>query len=98
MRVLAVLLGVLLLACAQDAAPPDALTLPALTSPAQRPAGLVLVSVAGLSADRYRAAAGQPAAMPTLAALAEAGVAADAVRSVAPAALVGSKPSLTACA
>jgi predicted AlkP superfamily pyrophosphatase or phosphodiesterase len=86
MRVPALLVAVTLLACAQDAAPPHALTLPALASPAQAPAGLVLVSVAGLSADRYRGVGGQPAAMPTLAALADVGVAADAVRSVAPAA------------
>jgi hypothetical protein len=85
MRVPALLVAVTLLACAQGAAPPDALTLPVLASPARPPAGLVLVSVAGLSADRYRGVGGQPAAMPTLAALAEAGVAADAVRSVAPA-------------
>jgi predicted AlkP superfamily pyrophosphatase or phosphodiesterase len=85
-RGLGALLGVLLVACAQDAAPPDAVKLPALASPAGPPAGLVLVSVAGLSADRYRGVGGQPAAMPTLAALAQAGVAADSVRSVAPAA------------
>lgn len=48
-------------------------------------AGLVaLVSVAGLTPDRYRR--GPDVAMPTLAALAEAGASADAVRSVAPAA------------
>ncbi len=85
MQALALLLGVLLLGCAQDAAPPDALTLPTLASPAGPPAGLVLVSVSGLSADRYRGVGGQPATMPALAVLAEAGVAADAVRSVAPA-------------
>jgi len=85
MRTLAVLVAVVLLACAQDADRTDMLTLPALASPAQPPSGLVLVSVAGLSPDRYRGAGGQPAAMPTLAALAKVGVAADAVRSVAPA-------------
>jgi hypothetical protein len=85
MRAPAALLGLLLLACAQDAAPPATLTLPALGNPARPPAALVLVSVAGLSADRYRAAEGQPAEMPALAVLARAGVAADAVRSVAPA-------------
>jgi len=84
MQALVLLLGVFLLGCAQDAASPDALVLPA--SPVGPPAGLVLVSVSGLSADRYRGVGGQPATMPALAVLAEAGVAADAVRSVAPAA------------
>jgi len=87
MRGLAVLVGVFLLACAQNAASPGAPLLPELENPAGPPAALVLVSVAGLSADRYGGVGGAAASMPTLEALAEAGVAADAVRSVAPATL-----------
>ncbi len=73
-----------LLACAGPA-PEQTLTLPALSGPPQRPRHVVLVSVGGLTADRYRSGgAGEPA-MPMLARLAEAGVSADSVRSVAPA-------------
>jgi predicted AlkP superfamily pyrophosphatase or phosphodiesterase len=80
------LVGTLVLACAQGGAPPPLLELPTLDAPARPPAQVVLVSVSGLGADRYRATAGQPPVMPSLALLAESGVAADAMRSVAPAA------------
>jgi hypothetical protein len=50
------------------------------------PARLVLVSVEGLTAERYREIPGRAVDMPRLAAAARTGVSADAVRSVAPAA------------
>jgi hypothetical protein len=59
--------------------------IPALAGPAARPGHLVLVSIAGLGADRYRRDSAGEASMPALAALAEAGVAADAVEGVTPA-------------
>ena len=73
-----------LLACAGPA-PEQSLTLPALSGSPQRPRHVVLISVGGLSADRYRGAAARAPAMPTLARLAEAGVSADSVQPVAPA-------------
>lgn len=79
---LAALLG---LACAaagpEPQAEPGRLRLPATDDGAGRPESVVLISVAGLTSDRYRAGAG----MPALAALARSGAAADAVHSVAPA-------------
>ena len=82
-------LAALLLACAQSAtrAEESQQGLPAVPA-VSRPASLVLVSVAGLTPDRYLPDAGrapQMPQMPQLAAMAEAGVAAEAVRSVAPA-------------
>jgi predicted AlkP superfamily pyrophosphatase or phosphodiesterase len=73
-----------LLACAGPA-PELNLAIPTLSGPPKHPNHVVLVSVGGLSADRYRnAGAGEPA-MPMLARLAEAGVSADRVHPVAPA-------------
>ena len=72
--------AMLLAACAHESAPPQALVLPEPSS--QGPSAVVVVSVAGLTPDLYRAA---NSPMPTLAALAEGGASADAVHSVAPA-------------
>ena len=66
-------------------APPPQIEIPALAGPAARPGHVVLVSLAGLGSDRYRGDAAQAPSMPTLAALAKAGVAADAVEGVTPA-------------
>jgi hypothetical protein len=64
-------------------APPAPLELPLLGGPAARPALVVLVSISGLTPERYREDGAD--AMPTLRALARAGVSADAVASVTPA-------------
>ena len=66
-------------------------SLPVLAGASTRPAHIVVVSVAGLTSDRH---AGEDPAMPTLAALARAGVAAEAVESVAPAASYPAHASL----
>ncbi|MDJ0852219.1 MAG: alkaline phosphatase family protein [Myxococcota bacterium] len=68
------------LACAESRGPAQTLVLPDPIP--SNPSSLVLVSVSGLTADRYR---GPSPAMPTLAALAVSGISADAVRGVAPA-------------
>ena len=56
-----------------------------LAGPAARPAHLVLVSLSGLGPERYRGDGAGAPSMPALAALARAGVAADAVEGVTPA-------------
>jgi hypothetical protein len=63
-----------------------AVSLPVLAGPSTRPAHVLLVSVAGLTPDLYGREGPRPPAMPTLVALALAGVSAQAVLSVAPAA------------
>lgn len=63
--------------------PSDVLPLPA--AGAGRPERVLLVSVAGLVPDAYRAAPGGSSGMPVLAALARAGAEADAVEPAAPA-------------
>jgi len=68
-------------------APAPRLEVPVLAGPAARPAHVVLVSLAGLGSDRYRAGAAGAPSMPALAALASAGVAADAVAGATPAAV-----------
>ncbi len=68
--------------CAQLSPP----ALPILSPTAAAPARVVMLTVAGLTPAAYLPAAGAPAAMPTLAAMAEAGAAAEYVRAVAPAA------------
>ncbi len=74
------LLAGLVAACAEHRGPMETLVLPE-SSPGN-PSGLVLVSITGLTADRYR----DPSpVMPTLAAMATSGISADAVRGVAPA-------------
>jgi predicted AlkP superfamily pyrophosphatase or phosphodiesterase len=75
-----VLLAAALAACAQPPGPARTLVLPEAANTA--PSAVVVVSVAGLTPETYR---GVPPETPTLAALAEAGASADAVRSVAPA-------------
>jgi predicted AlkP superfamily pyrophosphatase or phosphodiesterase len=67
-------------ACAGAQEAPRTLVLPEARE--GEPRGLVVVSLAGLTARHYR---GEAPWMPTLAALAAAGVSADAVRGVAPA-------------
>ncbi|HEY8156295.1 MAG TPA: alkaline phosphatase family protein [Myxococcota bacterium] len=85
---LAGLLAAAVLACAgPGGAPAPPLEIPALAGPASRPEHVVLVSLSGLASDRYRSDAGMAATMPALAALAGAGVAADAVEGVPPASL-----------
>jgi predicted AlkP superfamily pyrophosphatase or phosphodiesterase len=80
------LLAVFALACVGPGSPPGSrIEIPELAGPAARPGHLVLVSIAGLGADRYRRDPAARATMPALAALAEAGVAADAVEGVTPA-------------
>lgn len=79
-RLVQPLLLVLLAACAASPGPERSLVLP--EPAAAGPSGLVVISLAGLTPDLYR---GAPAAMPTLAALATAGAAADSVHGVAPA-------------
>jgi hypothetical protein len=82
----AALLGALALACVGPGAPPaPRIEIPELAGPAARPGHLVMVSIAGLGSDRYRSQPAAAPAMPALAALAEAGVAADAVEGVPPA-------------
>lgn len=81
---LAALMAAAALACAgPGGAPAPRIEIPTLAGSAARPALVVMVSLAGLGADRYRGAA--QASMPALAALAEAGVSADAVEGVTPA-------------
>jgi hypothetical protein len=80
-RRLAALILTGLFACAQEGAQQ---TLP-LEDPTRAPAGLVVVSVTGLGPERYREVGMGAPDMPTLAAMAEAGVRAEAVRPVAPA-------------
>jgi predicted AlkP superfamily pyrophosphatase or phosphodiesterase len=65
-------------------APAASFELPALTGPAARPAYLVLVSISGLGPERYQDDHAAES-MPALAALARAGVSADAVAGVTPA-------------
>ncbi len=80
------LLASFALACVGPGAPPaPRIEIPALAGPAARPGHVVLVSVAGLGSDRYRRDSAGARTMPALAALAEAGVAADAVEGVTPA-------------
>jgi hypothetical protein len=89
MRVSAGLLGVVALAlgCVVPSAPPERIAaLPALADGAGRPALVVLVSVAGLSPDRYESAG----AMPDLARLASQGIAAE---DVAPVVGAGAYPA-----
>lgn len=62
-----------------------AVSLPVLAGPSTRPAHVLLVSVAGLTPDLYGRGGPRPPPMPTLVALALAGVSAQAVVSVAPA-------------
>jgi hypothetical protein len=84
----ALMIAVVALACAGSDGPPRAgsrIALPALSGLSKRPAHLLVVSVAGLTPDRYRGAVGPAPVMPTLAAMAGAGVAVDGVHSVAPA-------------
>ena len=66
-------------------APAPRIEIPVLAGPAARPGHVVLVSLAGLGSDRYRGDAAGAPSMPALAALASAGVAADAVEGVTPA-------------
>ena len=81
---LAAVLAAALLACVgPGGAPRPRIAIPTLAGPAARPGHVVLVSLAGLGSDRYRGAGAAP--MPALAALAKAGVAADAVEGVTPA-------------
>ncbi|MEE9606665.1 MAG: alkaline phosphatase family protein [Myxococcota bacterium] len=88
-------LAALALACAGGAAHNRAApSLPQPGDPAGRPAVVLLISVAGLTSPAYRVDAARPTAMPTLAALAKAGAAADAVESVAPAATYPAHASL----
>jgi hypothetical protein len=83
---LAALLAAAALACVgPGGAPAPTIEVPALAGPAARPQHVVLVSLAGLGSDRYRRDGGAAPAMPALAALARAGVAADAVEGVTPA-------------
>jgi hypothetical protein len=96
----AVLAGVALGCAAPDAGlrvqtPAGAtVSLPVLTGPSTRPAHVLLLSVAGLTPDLYWREAPRAPAMPTLAALALAGVSARAVVSVAPAAAYPAHASL----
>jgi predicted AlkP superfamily pyrophosphatase or phosphodiesterase len=76
-------LGVL--ACGGASIGERASRLPSPDPTRSRPQRVLLVSVAGLTSERYAIAANGSSQMPTLAALATAGVAADAVTSVAPA-------------
>lgn len=73
---------------------PDGFTPPNLAAALRRPDHVVLVSVARLTSDRYRASSSREPDMPTLAKLAAAGVAADAVSSVTPASTYPSHASL----
>lgn len=77
---LAGVLAGLALACAETRVSVETLVLPEVASGG--PSALWVVSVSGLTPDRYR---GPSPAAPTVAALAEAGVSADGVRGVAPA-------------
>lgn len=70
---------------------PQAFSPPLLAGASTRPAHVLVVSVAGLTPERH---AGESPAMPTLAALARAGVAAESVESVAPAASYPAHASL----
>ena len=81
----AVLAAAALACVGPGGAPAPRIEIPALAGPAARPAHVVLVSLAGLGSDRYRGDAAGAASMPALAALARAGVAADAVEGVMPA-------------
>jgi predicted AlkP superfamily pyrophosphatase or phosphodiesterase len=81
------LLLAMALGCAQGGSSgPPAPELPELGGAPRQPSRLVLISVSGLTSARYQRAEGRGPAMPTLAALAASGVAADQLRSVAPAA------------
>jgi predicted AlkP superfamily pyrophosphatase or phosphodiesterase len=85
---LAVLVGGAVLACVGPAGrttPAARIEVPALAGPSARPAHLVLVSLSGLGSERYRRDGAGATSMPALAALARAGVAADAVEGVTPA-------------
>jgi len=73
---------------------PAGFALPALPPEPARPERLLLVSLAGLTPDRYGFAPGPGPEMPLLAALARAGVAAEAVEGVAPAATAPAHASL----
>ncbi len=84
--------GVLAVACTTTQPSPEApavagpLELPALTAPARPPQHVLLISVAGMTPAAYLARDGREAPMPTVAQLAAAGVAAEAVEPAAPAA------------
>jgi predicted AlkP superfamily pyrophosphatase or phosphodiesterase len=63
---------------------PEALSLPAIGPSSKPPARVVIVSVAGLTPDAYLPGSATSASMPTLTALAQAGVAAEQVVPVPP--------------
>ncbi len=63
---------------------PEALSLPALGPSSKPPARVVIVSVAGLTPDAYQPGSATSSSMPTLTALAQAGVAAEQVVPVPP--------------
>lgn len=83
--VLALALAALTLSCAESGPSQVHVVLPVERGAPRTPARLVLISVDGLTADRYRAAPGGAPEMRALAALARAGVAADTTQPVAPA-------------
>ena len=85
----AIIFVLLLAACtgtpASTPSEAEGFTPPRLAAALRRPDHVVLISVARLTSDRYDAFGGVAPDMPTLAKLAAAGVAADAVTTVAPA-------------
>ena len=74
------------LGCAAAPGPRPTLDLPLQSEASSVPDRVLVISIARLTSDRYAPTPGIPVAMPTLRAMAQQGVAADAVTSVSPAA------------